>query len=104
MAENQTPKVNLSLDDLEKENPKEPYTIALRGRTIELHDPQDIDWLVLAELEDDPVSFVTECMSEEDSEFFMAEKLESWKVERLMKDFMRHFGLGARGKGRGSRR
>lgn len=104
MAENQTPKVNLSLDDLEKENRKDPYRITLRGRVIELQDPQDIDWLVLAELEDDPVRFVTECMTDDDADFFMEKKLESWKVEELMKDFMRYYGLGGRGKGRGSRR
>lgn len=98
------PKVNLNLDSLEKERPKEPYTTTLRGRRITLTDPADIDWLALAEMGDDPVLFVTACMSDEDSDFFYEEPLESWKVNVLMDDFMRHFGLGGRGKSRRSSR
>lgn len=106
MATDKSPdiSVDLSLDDLEKENPRQPYRTKLRGRVITLNDPQDIDWLILMDIEDDPTQFVTNCMSEEDAEFFMEEPLESWKVNRLMEAFMRHYGLGSRGKGRGSRR
>lgn len=98
------PKVDLSLDDLEKERPRDPFRIAINKRTIELSDPQDIDWLDLADLEDDPARFVVLCMSEDDAEFFLAQALPSWKMNTLMESFMRHYGLGGRVKGRGSRR
>lgn len=98
------PKVNLSLDDLEKENPKEPYRTSLRGRVIELADPQDIDWLELMDIEDDPARFIVLCMSDDDARFFMDEPVPSWKINKLMDAFMQHYGLGARGKGRGLRR
>jgi len=106
MSEDTTkaPKVNLSLDDLEKENPRDSFVITLAGRTIVLNDPQDIDWLDLMDVEDDPTRFIVLSMNEEDAEFFMGQRLESWKVNKLMDMFMQHYGLGNRGKGRGSRR
>ncbi len=106
MATNEStePKVNLSLDDLEKENPKGIFKFTIAGRVITMNDPKDIDWLTLAEIEDDPVQFVQECMSEPDGDFFVDQQLPSWKMDILIKDFMRHFGMGSRGKGRGSRR
>lgn len=106
MAADKSPdiSVDLSLDDLEKENPRTPYTTKVAGRVITLNDPQDIDWLVLVDIEDDPTLFVTNCMSEEDANFFMDQRIESWKVNILMDRFMKHYGLGSRGKGRGSRR
>lgn len=108
MATDKTPKddlqVDLSLDDLEKERTREPYRTKVEGRVITLNDPQDIDWLDLMNIEDDPTQFVIHCMSDDDADFFMGLRIPAWKVNILMDAFMKHYGLGARGKGRGSRR
>lgn len=95
-------RIGTNLDELEKENPIEPFVALVGGKEITFIDARDLPWDELNKI-DDPDEFMWRCLSEEDYDFFLAQKVPGWKIEILSRDYQRHFGIGTRGNGRGSR-
>lgn len=109
MAQDTTPKdaFVFNLDTVENERKDEKLFVAeIEGRKIAFINPKDVDWRDLAELGDDPAEFVELCVEDEgDAEWLMSQALPSWKMEKLIEAFTRHYGIGGRrGNRRGSRR
>lgn len=96
-------KVSLNLDEIEKENPTQPFVITVNGKEITFNDARDLPWDDLAQLGDDPDEFMWQTLSEVDYDHFKKAKVPGWKVDVLVRDYQRHFGIGTRGNGRGSR-
>lgn len=96
-------RISTNLDELEKENPLDPFVVVVGGREITFTDVRDLPWDVLANVEADPDEFMWETLSKEDYDYFKAQKVPGWKIDVLIKDYRAHFGIGTRGNGRGSR-
>lgn len=86
--------VDLDLDAAERprESVKEPFTVRLGGKVISMTDPEELDWQDLLEIED-PTDFLRFCVSDEDRAHIRKQKLEGWKLGRLMEAYMSHYGL-----------
>ncbi|MDQ3275334.1 MAG: hypothetical protein M3Q39_09990 [Actinomycetota bacterium] len=110
MADTQSAKPTLSHKELKSESERsqaeiKPFTYECEdGQVLEFLNPKGIHWLDLASLGEDPVEFVQLCLSDRDGRKFMREDIDSEMMGTIMEDFTSHYGLGARGKGRGSRR
>jgi hypothetical protein len=94
------------LDSVESERKDEAvFKAKVNGREIEFINPKDVDWIDLADLGDDPIDFVELCVKdEEDATWLVAQSLPSWKAEKLIEAFTRHYGIGNRRRGgRGNR-
>lgn len=95
-----TAKVHINLDTFEDEKGLvEDFAFVLNGRRIVMTNPRDVAWQDLAEL-DDPYALADICMSKEDGEFFLAQRMKARKLEALMQAFQKHYGLGSRGNAR----
>lgn len=93
-------KVHLNLDTYEGERGvEEPFAFVIEGRRIVLLNPRDVAWQDLAEL-DDPYALAEICMTEEDGNFFIEQRMPARKLEALMQAFQKHYGLGSRGNAR----
>lgn len=92
-----------NLDEIESERKDESrFAAVINGRKIEFINPKDVDWIDLANLGEDPVDFVQLCVAtEEDADWLLTQQLPSWKAEKLIEAFSRHYGIG---RGRGNRR
>jgi hypothetical protein len=91
--------VHFSLDTFEREKTYEPFAADLGGRRVVMTDPQELEWVDLAELES-PAEFIDLCMAEEDKTHLLSLGLTSWQMNGLMDAYMAHYGIGNRGKGR----
>lgn len=91
------------LDSIESERKDEKlFRAKVNGREITFVNPKDLDWIDLADLGDDPVDFVQLCVAEEaDADWLLTQEIPSWKAEKLVEAFTRHYGIG---RGRGNRR
>lgn len=90
-----TPDVDFNLDTYELEKRK-PFAFVLKGRRIELADPAELDWHLLADV-DGPEELAEVCMTEADRKFFLAQPLAAGKLNELMLRFRRHSGMGTPG-------
>lgn len=89
-------KVVLDLDTLEREGAiLEPFVINVKGRALTLLDVQELDWQDLAAIarSKDPHLFFVKAIDSDDYEHFIAAKIPSWKMERLMQTYLDHFGI-----------
>lgn len=93
-----TGKVHFSLETLEREKVYELFAADLGERRIEMIDPQELEFEALAEI-DNPIEFLELCMTPEDRKYVYSLKLKAWQMNALMDAYMRHYGLGDRGKG-----
>jgi len=91
-----TPIVHLDLDaEIEKgpEKAKEPFRFSLRGRVIEMLNPDDQDWRDLMLMED-PRQLLRLCLSAEDRTFLYEQDGVPARVfNRIMEGFNAHYGL-----------
>lgn len=86
--------IDLNLDTYEREGgPTKPFSAVVNGRKITMHDPQNVPWQKLVDL-DNPDDFAELVIAEEDREAFLDEPLEAWKMNLLMERFRQHYGLG----------
>lgn len=93
-------RVHFNLDTFEREGgAKEVFAAVIAERRIEMVDPVELDWQDLNDL-DTPDEFLRFCFTPEDKEFFMAQKITAWRLNGLMEAYMKHYGLGDKGKGR----
>ena len=93
--------VHFNIDTFEREGgSKEIFAAVVAGKRIQMTDPVELDWQDLNNL-DSPDEFLAYCFSEEDRKYFMAQKIEAWRLNGLMDAYMKHYGLGDKGKGRG---
>ncbi len=87
--------VDLDLDTLERDGSRPgPYRIRLSGQVFEFQDPRDIDWQDLVMAQRNPLLFLKFCLGEEQYKLFSVLPLPDWGMEKLMKGFFRHFGMG----------
>lgn len=95
--------IAVNLATAEKENPKEPFVVALPGgETITFSDPANLEWQELAVLEN-PIQFVRLTLSDEDRRKLREAKLRGWQFNKIMTEFNLHFGLGDLGNAAASR-
>lgn len=91
-------KVALDLDTLEREGDiPEPFPIRVKGRVIVLRDIQELDWQDVAAIGHSRNAhlFFQKAIHEDDYEHFISARIESWKMERLMQDYLTHYGVDA---------
>ena len=86
-------KVSLDLDALEREGVPEQFSIRLGGRVYAFTDALDLDWQDLMVALQNPRRFFALTLSEGDRKAFLATKLSSWKLRRLMDDYRVHHGM-----------
>lgn len=97
-------KVTLNLDSLEREDPREPFSVVVAGKRIVMSDPADLDWKILLELrEDNPAQFFRHVVSADDQNHFRKAAIPGWKMRKLMEMYQEHYGLENLGNGAGSR-
>ena len=90
-------KITINLDTYEDEKPAEPFVFVLEGRRMEAKNPGDIDWRLLADI-DDPDAFADTCLEEDDAEFFKGvTPFPAKKLNALSTAYRDHFGLGSPG-------
>jgi len=96
-------KINLNLDTLEREQTYEPFTISIQGRALVLVDPKEIDWKDLLDIEQ-PVQFLGHVFSSDDDKaFFKKQNFPGWKLDAIIEQYTRHYGLSNSGGGVASR-
>lgn len=89
-------KVALDLDTLEREGDiPEPFVVRVKGKPITLADIQELDWQDLAAIAQGRNAhlFFQKVVHADDYEHFIAAKISSWKMERLMETYLEHFGV-----------
>lgn len=89
--------VDFDLDHVEKDpqDVKPPFRATIGGRVIEMGSPDDVEWQDMLYLEN-PVELLQFVMSEDDLRHLRAQKLEGWKLGKLMDAYGTHFGLADR--------
>lgn len=90
-------RIHTNLDTAEREEKKEPFTFVHSDREITLIDPADLDWRVLETLNNER-DFLKAAMTEEDLQFFMSVATPMWKMEKLGRDYQKHYGIEEPGK------
>lgn len=83
---------DVDLDSLERDKTYPVFVFQIAGRKIEFKDPSNLDWQDLLKL-DDETDFIELAMEDEDSRFFLSQKVEAWKVRKLMKLYQDHYEL-----------
>lgn len=93
--------VDFNLDTYEYEK-KDNFAFVLAGRRIELTDPNQVDWKVLAEMQA-PVELLRHVTtSDEDRTWLREHPMPIEGLKQMMERYSRHFGLPEMGKGAGS--
>ena len=87
-------RVDFNLDDVKREKTYQPFVFAWKGQTLSASDPAELDYRKLLEIET-PLAFLRYTMSEEDRDFLASPEgaMESWRLNRLMEAYYRHFGM-----------
>lgn len=87
-------KVHLDLDALDRDGTQPgPFVFTLSGQRFVLDDPRDIDWQDLIIAQRNPLMFIKFTMGDEQYKSFLALRVPEWKMERLMVEFWKHFGV-----------
>lgn len=84
----------LDLDTLEREGGTPiPFVFKLAGRRYVLTDPQGIDWQDLVSGLSNPYLFFKFSLPPDDQDEFFKSKLPSWKLNHLIEQYIKHYGL-----------
>lgn len=88
------PGVVLDLDAEERDprDIKPPFRSVIGGKTLTFADPMDIDWRDLAAVEA-PAQMVRLALSPEDADHISRQGLPTWKFNRLMEAYYKHYNL-----------
>lgn len=94
---NQTDKVTLDLDTLDREQTHtpsvEPFSIRHNGRAFTFKDAMDIDWQKLMLALQNPHQFFRLTLDPDDAKAFLGGEVESWKMRHLMDRYRQHHGM-----------
>lgn len=86
--------VDLDLDALERDGTRPgPFTFRIGGESFTLTDPREIDWQDLLVAQRNPMMFIRFTIGDEDYQRFVRQRLPEWKMEKLMVNFFKHFGM-----------
>lgn len=97
MSDNVTPlpgNITLDLDSIERD-PKDtrpPFVVNVGGREVTFADPEEIDWQDLYDVAD-PYGLLRVAVTPEDRSHILAQKMPTFKFEKLMQAYNQHFGL-----------
>jgi hypothetical protein len=86
-----TQRVNTNLDELERES-KPKFAFVLAGHRVEMMDPAEIDFKDLMTIEH-PANFLKFALSDDAKKVLAENKLEGWKFNQLIKDYMKYYDL-----------
>lgn len=90
--------IALNLDTLEREGgAPDPFVFVHGGERILLSDPQEIDWQKLLAALRDPMVFFRLVVPPDDHKVFFGTDMPGWKMNRLMQEYMTHYGLPSPG-------
>lgn len=83
---------SIDLDALKREGqPSEPFTFTLGGRAWACIDPEDLDWKVLLDIdENDPRDVLSAVLGDDYAEFVTFE-VPYWKLTKLMDAVNNHY-------------
>ena len=86
--------IDFNLDDVTREQTFKPFSFAWKGRRLTASDPAELDYRKLLEI-DTPLAFLKYTMSQEDRDFLASPEgtMESWRLNKLMEAYYRHFGM-----------
>lgn len=85
--------ISLNLDSLEREGAPGPFVVVLGGDRYEFTDAQEIDWQELQSVLTDPATFFRKVLPGEQGKKFLAQKIATFKLRKLMDAYREHFGL-----------
>jgi hypothetical protein len=86
-------RVALNLDKIEREGRPEQFAYIHDGHHYTATDAQDIDWQELVAALQNPRVFFRLVLAADDADRFLASKLPTWKMRRLMDAYRDHYGL-----------
>jgi hypothetical protein len=96
-------KIDFNLDTIEREQHYAPFTIVVADRRMTLVDPKEIDWKDLLDIEQ-PIQFLSHVFaSDEDKAFFKQQNFPGWKLDKMIEQYTKHYGLTNQGGGAASR-
>ncbi len=84
----------IDLDSLEREGAPEPFTVKLGEKVYVFADAMDVDWQeLMTSLTGNMVHFFHLVMPNDEAKEFLAQKLPTWKMRKLMELYTEHHGL-----------
>jgi hypothetical protein len=92
-------RVNTNLDEMERDA-KPPFAFVLAGQRVEMKDPAEIDFKDLMTIEH-PANFLKYALSDSAKELLAKTKLEGWKFNKLIEDYMKYYDLDPNAAGKG---
>lgn len=95
-------KVTLNLDTLEREDPRDSFSVVVAGKRIVMSDPSDLDWKILMKI-NEPQDFFRHVVTPADQQHFRNAEIPGWKMRKLMELYSEHYGLDELGNVNGSR-
>jgi hypothetical protein len=84
-------RVNTNLDELERDS-KPKFAFVLAGNRVEMLDPAEIDFKDLMTIEH-PANFLKFALTDDAKKVLSENKLEGWKFNQLIKDYMEYYDL-----------
>lgn len=84
--------IDFNLDEVTREKTYKPFAFSWKGRRLTASDPAELDYRKLLEIET-PLAFLRYTMSDDDRDFLAENQMESWRLNRLMEAYYRHFGM-----------
>jgi hypothetical protein len=91
--------VETNLDELERDG-KPPYSFVFKGERVEMLDPHTMDFKDLMTIQH-PANFLKFALSDEAKKLLAENKLEGWKFNRLIEDYMKYYDLDPERAGKG---
>jgi hypothetical protein len=94
-------KVHSNLDEAERDSTYETFAFVLNGQRVEMVDPREIEFKDLMTIEH-PANFLKFALSPEAKKLLAETDLPGWKFNKLIHDYMDHYGLDPATVGKGS--
>lgn len=91
------PRVHLDLDSAVRTDSaanREPFGFNHAGRVIQLTDPRELDWEIVAHAQSNPILLLNEAIAPADHKFIAANPIPLWKMEIAAEKYMAHYDLG----------
>lgn len=91
------PQTGVVLDlDVAERDPNEadrpPYAVNVAGKVVVLVDPDEVDWVELADVHI-PADMLRLVMSDEDFRHLTSAKIPTWKFKRLLEGYYEHYDV-----------
>jgi hypothetical protein len=84
-------KVNSNLDEMERDQ-KELFSAVVNGERFTMIDPANIDFKDLMSIQH-PANFLKYALDEHGKDVLARNKVEGWKFNNLIKDYMEYYDL-----------